>query len=140
MKLFNRCLLLTSLLTIGLVPTISTIPIQAASTTKDCDVKKINGKNLYFLIGKDELVKARGVEILTNNSPDVTGMNEMSTASNYMVKVLAPKASTYNLKGTKLSHTLSQGTVCSLGGQKKFAEKAYYKVGIKHLVPMTEIY
>lgn len=140
MKLFNKCLLLTSLLTIGLVPTISTIPVQAASTTKKCDVKKIDEKDLYFLIGKDELVKSKGVEILTNNSPDVTGMNETTTASDYMLKILAPKAATYNLKGIKLSHTLSQGTVCPLGGQKKFAEKTYYKISTKHFVPMTEIY
>lgn len=140
MKLFSKCLLLTSLFTIGLVPTISTIPAQAASTTKECDVKKLNEKDLYFLVGKDELVKAKGVEIITNNSHDVDEMDEITSSSDYMVKVLVPKTATYNLKGTKLSHTLSQGTVCSLGGQKKFAEKTYYKVGAEHFVPMTEVY
>ena len=140
MKLFNKCLLLTSLLTIGLVPAISTIPVQAASTTKECDVKKLNEKDLYFLVGKDELVKAKGVEVTTNDSPDVTGMDEATSSSDYMIKVLVPKTATYNFKGTKLSHTLSQGTVCSLGNQKKFAEKTYYKVSTKHFVPMTEVY
>ncbi|WP_334351579.1 SLAP domain-containing protein [Companilactobacillus sp. HBUAS56257] len=140
MKLLNKCLLLTSLFTVGVAPVIATTPVQAAST-KTCTVKSIQEQNLYFLVGKDKLVKARDVKIVTNGSPDVTGTNDVVTSSNgkYSIEVTVPNATTYNLKGEKLPHDLLQGTTCSLGGQKEFANKTYYQVSEHHIVPMTRV-
>lgn len=137
MKISNEILLLTSLLTIGLVPTISALPVQAAST--EYTIKKFDVKKLYFLIGKNELVNAKDIRITNGNSPDAVGTTVVTNTDDFRVVVTSFKAPTYDLKGTKLSHTLPQGDAYSLGSQSKLTEKSYYKVGSKHLVPMTEV-
>lgn len=137
MKLTKKMLLLTSLLIIG--TGVTSIPAltdtaQAATTTS---YKDLTPQGFYYRVGKDELVKASDVKILTKDTQTDSSMIETDSPNDFRLETTT-KAVLYNLKGQKLSKHLAEGTVCSIGSADAFTHSTYYKESKDKLVQVND--
>ncbi|MFC6175417.1 hypothetical protein ACFQAV_01120 [Companilactobacillus huachuanensis] len=139
MKSLNKVILFASLLAIG--TGITSIPavtgtVQAASNTSTFKNKTPDG--FYYRVGKNELVKASDIKIVTKNDQSDADMIETDTPNDFRLVVTTPKTSVYNLKGKKLTKHLSEGTVYSIGNQDEFTQITYYKSSKDKIVQVND--
>ncbi|CAJ1189957.1 SLAP domain-containing protein [Companilactobacillus nantensis] len=137
MKLTQKTLLLTSLLVIG--TGVTSIPaltdtVQAATTTS---YKNLTPQGFYYRLSKDEFVKASDIKILTKDTQTDDSMIETASPNDFRLETTTT-AHIYNQKGQKLSKTLSQGTVCSIGSQDAFTQSTYYKTSADKLTQVND--
>lgn len=136
MKLLQKSLLFASLLAVG--TSIASIPelTTGNGTAQAATVTDATPDGFYFLVSKDRLIKARlikasDVKILTKDTQTDADMITTDAQNDFRLEVNVPEAQLYNLKGDKVSHHLSKGTVCTIGSQVAFDNSTYYKVS-KH--------
>jgi len=131
MKLLQKSLLFASLLAVG--TSVASIPelTTGNGTAQAATVTNATPDGFYFLVSKDRLIKACDVKILTKDTQTDADMITTDTQNDFRLEVNVPKAQLYNLKGDKVSHHLSKGTVCNIGSQVAFDNSTYYKVS-KH--------
>ena len=128
MKSLKKSLVFISLIAASVIPTIATATPVLAASSETSSTKDMKADGFYYLVGKDELVKATDVKVINKDTATDSSMIETIVPNDFRLKITSPKASLYDLKGKKIGRCLTEGTVCTIGSQDKFFSSTYYKV------------
>jgi len=141
MKIFQKSLLFASILSIGIgatsIPEITNGNENVQAATKS-NSKNMVDNDFYYRISKNRLVKASSVKIITENTEASPNMVNTNMPNKFQLKVTTPNASTYSLKGKKLSYNLKKGTTISFGTQAKFYNSSYYRESKNKMIRITD--